>query len=300
MTGLAAPMARTITVRAPVRLDLAGGWTDVAPYPSRVGGEVVNLAINRYITAEMTIDDDDRISVSYHSEISNASGLGTSAALNVAFLSAINGEGRTPAEIAELAYQFERLLGNRGGRQDQWAAAQGGFQYLMFTGEAVENLPFAPPTSTRRWLKQHLVVANTGQSRLSGALIQGVFDRFDAGEATVMEGLGLLREAAHVMAEALQNDRRDRVIQAFALVQQGVPLLSPELHAPYLEVVEPLVEAKQVLGWKGLGAGGGGHVALLAGHGQVDAVKAACEAAGWPVLDWDYDDDGVTRTVTTS
>jgi D-glycero-alpha-D-manno-heptose-7-phosphate kinase len=37
-----------LRTRAPVRLDLAGGWTDVPPFSAREGGAVVNLAINRY------------------------------------------------------------------------------------------------------------------------------------------------------------------------------------------------------------------------------------------------------------
>ncbi|HET7769165.1 MAG TPA: hypothetical protein VFN74_10370 [Chloroflexota bacterium] len=37
-----------IKARAPIRLDLAGGWTDVPPFSAREGGAVVNAAINRY------------------------------------------------------------------------------------------------------------------------------------------------------------------------------------------------------------------------------------------------------------
>ena len=37
-----------IRARAPIRLDLAGGWTDVPPFSAREGGAVVNAAINRY------------------------------------------------------------------------------------------------------------------------------------------------------------------------------------------------------------------------------------------------------------
>nr|MCS5584479.1 hypothetical protein [Pseudomonadales bacterium] len=127
-------MAKEIRVRAPVRVDLAGGWSDCAPFTHDQGGEVVNFAIDQYIEAVMRIDDDGKLSVEYHSDCPTSSGLGTSGALNVAFLAAISGDGRSPAEIAELAFQFEALLGNRGGRQDQWAAAGGGFQHLMFHG----------------------------------------------------------------------------------------------------------------------------------------------------------------------
>jgi D-glycero-alpha-D-manno-heptose-7-phosphate kinase len=37
-----------VHARAPIRLDLAGGWTDVPPFSAREGGAVVNVAINRY------------------------------------------------------------------------------------------------------------------------------------------------------------------------------------------------------------------------------------------------------------
>ena len=39
--------------RAPLRIDLAGGWTDVAPYSARHGGAVVNVAISRYAHAQV-------------------------------------------------------------------------------------------------------------------------------------------------------------------------------------------------------------------------------------------------------
>jgi D-glycero-alpha-D-manno-heptose-7-phosphate kinase len=44
-------MAGRIEVIAPVRVDLAGGWTDLSPYTFDHGGEVVNFTINRYICA---------------------------------------------------------------------------------------------------------------------------------------------------------------------------------------------------------------------------------------------------------
>jgi D-glycero-alpha-D-manno-heptose-7-phosphate kinase len=49
--GLAADPALAVRARAPIRLDLAGGWTDVPPFSTREGGVVVNLAVNRYAYA---------------------------------------------------------------------------------------------------------------------------------------------------------------------------------------------------------------------------------------------------------
>ncbi|HEX5581243.1 MAG TPA: hypothetical protein VFX39_06655 [Gemmatimonadaceae bacterium] len=45
---------RTVVVRAPTRLDFGGGWTDVPPYSSTVGGYVCNVAITRYATVRLT------------------------------------------------------------------------------------------------------------------------------------------------------------------------------------------------------------------------------------------------------
>src|SRR6185503_15364349 len=42
------PVRRDIVARAPTRIDLGGGWTDVPPYCDREGGFVCNVAIDRY------------------------------------------------------------------------------------------------------------------------------------------------------------------------------------------------------------------------------------------------------------
>jgi len=47
-------VTREVTARAPTRIDLGGGWTDVPPYCDREGGFVCNIAISRYATARLT------------------------------------------------------------------------------------------------------------------------------------------------------------------------------------------------------------------------------------------------------
>ena len=89
-------MAERIEVAVPVRVDLAGGWTDVQPYAGDFGGEVVNFAINRYIRSVMEKDADGRIRVEYTSDMPTGSGLGTSGAMNVGLIAAITGGGKSP------------------------------------------------------------------------------------------------------------------------------------------------------------------------------------------------------------
>ena len=164
-------MTERVEVVVPVRVDLAGGWTDVQPYTGDFGGEVVNFAINRYIRSVMEKDAEGRIRVEYSSDIPTGSGLGTSGAMNVGLIATIAGGGKSPEDIAEIAFQFEALLENRGGRQDQWAAARGGFNHMLFLGDEVEEIPFEPMRSARNWLRKHFIIAYTGIEHTSGCLL---------------------------------------------------------------------------------------------------------------------------------
>ena len=70
---------------APLRVDLAGGWTDVPPYPTDFGGEVVNFAINRRVRVRKReeVKDSD---LEFDFPVPRGSGLGTSSAMNVCLL----------------------------------------------------------------------------------------------------------------------------------------------------------------------------------------------------------------------
>ena len=88
-------MVERFEVIVPVRVDLAGGWTDVNPYCTDFGGEVVNFTINKYIHATMEKDESGRIKVEYSSEVPSGSGLGTSGALNVGLIATILGHNKS-------------------------------------------------------------------------------------------------------------------------------------------------------------------------------------------------------------
>src|SRR5689334_6672949 len=97
-----------VTSRAPVRIDFAGGWTDVNIFARGAGGVVVNAAINQYVTGTLEVQDEtdhegphlssasgighDGIEVAYRSELPSGSGLGTSSALNVVWLSLVKSQ----------------------------------------------------------------------------------------------------------------------------------------------------------------------------------------------------------------
>ncbi len=290
-------MAKRITVKVPVRIDLAGGWTDVPRYCNTHQGEVVNVAINHYVTAEHSTDDERKVNVSYQTELPTGCGLGTSGAMNVALVSAICDENEPPESVAEKAYQIEAILGNTGGRQDQWASAFGGFQHLAFDGESVRRTSLVPSLAFRTWLEKHLLLFDTGLPHVSGELHQAVWARYDQGDEKTTEGLLELHGAAQKMHMSVQNENQEGFAAALRQVMKGVDLLDLDLHGPFRTILGPLEHRGHVVAWKAMGAGGGGVVGILqSGKDEaLQSIDAALTSAGWTPVPWAIEDNGIQR-----
>ena len=277
---------------APLRVDLAGGWTDVPPYPTDFGGEVVNFAINRRVRVRKReeVKDSD---LEFDFPVPRGSGLGTSSAMNVA-VAALNSPGQLEdsGEIAEQAFLSESKE-NRCGRQDHWASTFGGFNHLLFIGDSVERMPFEPMKSSLNWLKKHLVIAYSGRSRNSGEIQESVWSSFSNGGEGVIQGLHKIRSSAREMANGLQQDRRDLVVSSLRGVCEGVDMIDPTIHDPFRGVIMPLIESGSIVAWKALGAGGGGCSALLCSPSGKEYATRHIEDEGWQILEWDFDNQGV-------
>ena len=290
-------MAHRIEVMAPSRIDLAGGWTDVPTYCSNKTGEVVNIAINQYVRCEMEIDEDRKISLSYSTDMPTGSGLGTSGAMNVGFITTISSQSQSTLETAEIAYQFEALLGNKGGRQDQWASALGGINHLTFTDDNVSVKPIDVSTEFSVWLEQHLMLFNSHIAHISGDLHKSVWQRYTNGDVEIINGLDIIRDAGIMMAEGMANESKATVINAMKMNSSGVDILGLELHQPFRTKLNQLSADGKVSAWKAMGAGGGGVVGIIISDtsfspGLIDELGAE----GWSHIPWQIDYQGVVRT----
>ncbi len=290
-------MGREISVRCPVRIDLAGGWSDVPAYCNLKSGEVVNVAINHYVTAKKIIDKNRRMTVQYSTEIPIGSGLGTSGAMNVALLAAIAGEGRELEEIAELAFQFESLLGNTGGRQDQWASTFGGINHLTFRGDTVEIKRLDPSIEFCTWLQNHLLLFDTSIQHVSGEIHDKIWQQFYDHDEQVIQGLDMIRDAGLSMASAIHDEDISQVINSMRMVMLGIDLIDEKLHDPFRDVLTPLEEIGSVLAWKAMGAGGGGIVGVLVEGGEYakSSLIQATESVGWTQLQWEIEYSGINQ-----
>ncbi len=282
-----------IRTSAPIRIDLAGGWSDIRDYTINYPGAVVNIAINKRAHAELEIDEDGYLSMNYNCEVPVGTGLGTSSAINVALLSCINHNKFSPEESAELAHKFEVILGGPVGRQDQWASAFGGVQYLKFNKDNVEIIPFKPMESAIKWLEKYLIIAHSKIAHKSGEVHAPIWEKFKQDDPKILNAIHKLKNLADEMSLALEKDERDSIKNILNEVTKTTDNLSKSINDPVREVCERLIDNKTISAWKVMGAGGGGAVALLSNEGNIEETKKQCELAGWMVIEWSTETQGI-------
>jgi D-glycero-alpha-D-manno-heptose-7-phosphate kinase len=306
---------RPLRSRAPLRLGLAGGGTDLADYSEAFGGAVLNATIDRYAYAHVTFLGSDcarfRASdigtvdevglagdlavdagLSLHRAVYNrvvrefldgkapsidvsttvdappGSGLGSSSALVVALIEAYRAAFALPLgpyDVARLAYDIERGdLALAGGKQDQYAAAFGGVNFMEFLpgGRVIVN-PLRVSRSALNELEAALVICFTGQSRRSDSIIGEQLQGIRQQSASTIEGLHQLKvEAIEMKTALLAGDLAgvaailDRSWQAKKMTAGGIS--SPLIDKVYATAMEHGAWAGKVSG-----AGGGGFMMFV-------------------------------------
>jgi D-glycero-alpha-D-manno-heptose-7-phosphate kinase len=310
-------VSREVVARAPTRIDLGGGWTDVPPYCDREGGFVCNVAITRYATAHVTAARDTRdattksdaslvqaalarsgvsgVRVRVDNDFPVAAGLGGSSAASAATLAALSewsGKEWQPAAIAEEGRRIEvEELGIAGGRQDHYAATFGGALALTFTNAVdVRRIPLA--AKTRQELAVRSILIYTGQSRVSGETITAVLDAYEAGEARVVRALARMRELAREMAAALERADIDAVGESLNEHWEHQRTLHPSIPTPAIDAIIARARQSGALGAKAMGASGGGCVLIVARLDRIEGIRDTITPLG-DILDFDIDMDGL-------
>ena len=251
-----------IRSRAPLRLGLAGGGTDVSPYSDKYGGAVINATISLFAYSTIIPRDDGKIilnSLDYniceeynseleleidgvldiHKSIYNrvlrkyninplsfelvtfvqappGSGLGSSSTLVVSILGAFVEWLNLPLdeyEIAKEAYEIERIeLKMAGGKQDQYAAAFGGVNYMEFqeTGKVLVH-PLRIKRSYLNELEIQLLLFHTAKTRNSSDIIEKLSENVDSSNKISIDAMHNVKKQANMMKEAVLKGNIDGI-----------------------------------------------------------------------------------------
>jgi D-glycero-alpha-D-manno-heptose-7-phosphate kinase len=240
------------------------------------------------------------IAVTYETDIPAGSGLGTSSALNVVWLSLARGQKVSDEErsrIAEQAYEVETVLGILGGKQDQYAAAHGGFNLFEFEESGVTVTPVAISAGRIAELESLLTLCYTGQARMSSNLHENVWGGFRAGQRDVVDSLFQLRDSAYRAKECLESGDWDRFGPLLSLQHQCAKRLDASLSNERVESLFDLVRP-HIIGGKCCGAGGGGCMLFLSPSPQEQQRAAGVlRAHNIQVIDFRFALEGLTVTL---
>jgi len=200
-----------IITRTPLRMSFVGGGSDIESYYSQNGGSVVSTTIDRYIYLNVHRSFNERVRVAYSkveevnkfSELEHplvreiakylkvdtgleitsiadipaqGTGLGSSSSFTVGLIQALaaqTGQNMTTKELADIACDIEINKCNEPiGKQDQYAAAFGGFNCFKFNADGSVNIrPILLGDYERHKLRNWMMVFYTGGTRSASKIL---------------------------------------------------------------------------------------------------------------------------------
>ncbi|MBO4356970.1 MAG: kinase [Candidatus Methanomethylophilaceae archaeon] len=329
-------MSKIIRARAPLRIGIAGGGTDVEPYASEHGGLVFNTTIDKYAyctlipneTDEMTVvspnygtvteklelpmrydgtaEDLVRSVVNHfqitqgfkvyvRSDVPPGSGLGGSSTLMVAIIKAFSEWKKikmSKHEIASLAFHLEREdIGLGGGKQDQYAAAFGGFNMMYFTKDGVDVRPVRLKDSVLQELQERSLLCYTGRSRESATIIEEQVKDLK-NDISKEEAYEESKRLAMSISRALRLKDIDGAAALLNLAWEQKKKFTSKISNPRINELYKTAMDNGALGGKVSGAGGGGFMFFICAPGKRERVCKRLEAKGAEVLQFKFDDRG--------
>ncbi len=232
-----------------------------------------------------------------HSDAPPGTGLGGSSAMCVALVGAFQRylrEGWTSYDVAELAYRIERTeLGITGGRQDQYAAAFGGFNFMEFSRDRTIVNPLKIPPEVANELSYRLLLAYAGGGHFSNELLDRQRAGFAEKRRTTVEALDATKELAVAMKNELLRGNIDAMGR---LLDEGWQLkkrFAEGISNPRVDALYAKAREAGALGGKLVGAGGGGFILLFCDFARRAQVARAVQAEGGRVTEFSLDPYGM-------
>ena len=167
-------------------------------------------------------------------------------------------------DIAHLAFEIERVdAGLLGGRQDQYAAAFGGFNFIEFFAD---DRVIVNPLRIKNWilaeLESSLILFYTGVSRSSARIIKEQTDNLTQPGGAV-EAMHRLKSDAFAMKEAVLKGNIERMAQLLNSSWLAKRQTATQVSTSLIDQVMSEAFAAGARAGKVSGAGGGGFLTLL-------------------------------------
>lgn len=302
-----------IISRTPLRMSYVGGGSDLPAFYRQEAGAVISTTINKYIYISINKKFDRRVRVSYTKteEVENSSqvehplvretlkfvgidsgleivsmadipskgsGLGSSSAFTVGLLNALHAYKNTfvsKETLAQIACKIEiEKCGEPIGKQDQYAAAYGGLNFIQFHPDnSVSVDPIICRQDVLKRLEESTLVFYTGRTRSASAILAN-----QSAEIKAADKINLMRRMVS-LAFDLKVELEAGCLDNFGSILHENWILKTQLTAGIsdLEIDEwyRIGIANGALGGKILGAGNGGFLMFHACPDRHNQIKLA-------------------------
>jgi D-glycero-alpha-D-manno-heptose-7-phosphate kinase len=289
-----------IVARAPLRVALGGGGTDLPSYYREHGGFVVSTAIDRYVHMVVSADfqrryrlkhleweeadqpgevrhpilrevlsrhwDGPPVELASVADAPPGTGLGSSGAYTVCAIKALRAAAkqRPPdaRELAEAACSIEiDVLGRSVGKQDQYAAAYGGVRaYTFHPDDSVDVRELELPVHVEEALHEHCLLFFTGRERSASDVLSGQVSGTESGDESIRRALSRLHELGGLTCAALEAGDLDAFAELINEQWEAKRDRAPGTVIPEMDDLRERALAAGARGAVSLGAGGGGFV----------------------------------------
>src|SRR5712691_11546078 len=318
--------------RAPLRISLGGGGTDLPSYASRYGGFVLSAAIDKYVYIYVnrpaadtllrvkysryeqtaSVDEiqhdlvrpalkllkiEDNLEIASMADIPDGTGMGSSGSYLVALLTALYElkKEKVPAQtLAELAAHIEiELAGHPVGKHDHYLAAFGNFTCLEIDRSGQVRVgSLNISNATIEELRSNVLLFYTGMVRRSGDVLADQKRDTEQGNASVIESLHHTKDLGYRVREALEEGDPDRFGLLLDEHWTNKKRRSGKISHPAIDRWYEIARGQGALGGKVIGAGGGGFLMLYSTSACMAAVRGALGAEGLREMPFSFDGEG--------
>jgi D-glycero-alpha-D-manno-heptose-7-phosphate kinase len=243
------------------------------------------------------------INLFIHNDAPPGSGLGSSGAIAtmiVSMVAKLMGRKMNRYDVANLAVDIERNeLGVPGGKQDQFAAVFGGFNFIEFSKDRTLVHGLRIDREIVRELEYHLLLVYTKKNHYSGDLIQAQVDLYNKKDEQHLEGLHELKNFVFLQKEALLFGNLGKFAEIFHQGWLSKKKMNPLTTTDYVDEIYSQALKLGALGGKVLGAGGGGYILLFCPFNKKHLISKRVEEMGAKVVPFSFESEGL-QTWTVS
>lgn len=315
--------------RTPFRMSFFGGGTDYKEYYEKYGGSVISATFDKYcyvtvrdyppffehrnqltyskierfdspseiehplVRETMLFLDEDRLQISYDSDLPARTGIGSSSSFAVGLLNGIRslrGHGCNAYTLAKDAIAIEReKCGEAGGVQDQIAVAFGGFNRIDFNSDGFYVRPLNIPACRLEELNSRLVLVFSGRSRFSSDIAAEQKTNIERNTAALNRMKQLVNDAQTLLESSKSLDEFGALLDETHTLKAS---LASNISTSVTDEIYEKAKKAGALGGKILGAGGGGFMLFYVPENKKNALISAFD--GYMNVPFSFENEGST------